>query len=140
MDVARSCVFINNIVYLDRGRLFVYEKWPHYEKYITRNVYWRTDGQPFVFAGQEWKEWREQRMTPRSYFTGTPMDAGSLLTDPKFVDAQKRDFRLRPDSPALKVGFKPFDLDEIGLTGDKAWRTLPSRARVRVPAEEGVGF
>ena len=140
MDVARSCVFINNIVYLDRGRLFVYEKWPHYEKYITRNVYWRTDGQPFIFAGQEWNEWRQQRMTPRSYFRGTPMDAGSLLTDPKFVDAEKRDFRLRPNSPALKVGFKPFDLDEIGLTGDEAWRTLPSRARVPVPSEESVGL
>ncbi|MDD4016811.1 MAG: right-handed parallel beta-helix repeat-containing protein [Kiritimatiellae bacterium] len=140
MDVARSCVFINNIVYLNRGRLFVYEKWPHYEKYITRNVYWRTDGQPFIFAGQEWKEWRQQRMTPRSYFRGTPMDAGSLLTDPKFVDAKKRDFRLRQDSPALTVGFKPFDLDEIGLTGDEAWRTLPSRARLPVPAEEGVGL
>lgn len=140
MDVARSCVFINNIVYLDRGRLFVYEKWPHYEKYITRNVYYRTDGQPFVFAGQEWKAWRQQRMTPSSYFTGTPMDAGSLLADPKFVDAKGRDFRLQPNSPALTVGFKPFDLDEIGLTGDTAWRTLPSRDRVLVPAEEGVGL
>lgn len=138
MDVARSCVFINNIVYLDQGRLFMYEQWPHYEKYISKNIYWRTDRQPFVFAGQEWNEWRQQRMTPSSYFRGTPMDAGLRIADPKFVDAAKRDFRLKPDSPALALGFKPIDLDEIGLTGDEAWRTLPARVRVLVPAYEGV--
>lgn len=138
MDVARSCVFINNIVYLDRGRLFKFEKWPHYEKFISRNLYWRTDGKPFVFAGQPWEEWRKQRQTPCSYFTGTTMDAGSVIADPKFVDAAKRDFRLKPGSPAVALGFQPFDLDAPGLTGDEAWRTLPARARIPIPADEGV--
>ncbi len=138
MDVARSCVFINNIVYLDRGRLFKFEKWPHYEKFISRNLYWRTDGKPFVFAGQPWEEWRKQRQTPCSYFVGTTMDEGSVIADPKFVDAAKRDFRLKPGSPAVALGFQPFDLDAPGLTGDAAWRTLPSRARIPIAADEGV--
>ncbi|MDD4016636.1 MAG: right-handed parallel beta-helix repeat-containing protein [Kiritimatiellae bacterium] len=135
IDVARSCVFMNNIVYLDRGRVFKFDKWPHYEKYISGNLYWRTDGQPFVFAGLPWEEWRKQRQTPYGYFKGKTMDEGSRIADPGFADAAKRDFRLKPGSPALAVGFKPFDLDEIGLTGDVAWRTLPSRARVPIPAD-----
>jgi hypothetical protein len=35
--------------------------------------------------------------------------------DPKFVDMKKGDFRLRPDSPALKIGFKPIPFEKIGL-------------------------
>ncbi len=138
MDVARSCVFMNNLVYLDRGRVFKFDKWPNYEKFISRNLYWRTDGESFAFAGLPWAEWRKQRQTPFSYFKGTPMDEGSIIADPKFVDAAKRDFRLRPDSPAFALGFKPLDLDAAGLTGDAAWRALPLRARVPIPLEDGA--
>ena len=43
-------------------------------------------------------------------------DKNSLVADPKFVDASKRDYRLRPDSPALKLGIKSIDLSNVGLT------------------------
>lgn len=136
MDVARSCVFINNIVYLDRGRLYKFEKWPHYEKYISKNLYWRTDGEPFLFAGQTFEVWRGNRQTPFSYFKGMGMDEGSLVADPKFVDAGKRDFRLLSDSPAAALGFKPLDLEAVGLTGDPEWRSLPQRARIPITLGE----
>jgi hypothetical protein len=138
MDVARSCVFVNNIVYLDRGRLYKYEKWPNYEKFIDKNVYWRTDDQPFLFAGETLEKWREHRQTGLSYFKGTPMDDKSVVADPRFVDAPAKDFRLKPGSPAIHLGFKPFDLDSPGLTGDDAWRTLPSRTRVPIPADDNA--
>ena len=37
--------------------------------------------------------------------------------DPGFVDAAREDFRLKPDSPAWKLGFKPVPFDQIGLEG-----------------------
>jgi hypothetical protein len=138
MDVARTCVFINNIVYLDQGRLFKFQKWPHYEKYISKNLYWRTDGQPFTVMGQSWDEWRKQTQAPMSYFKGQTMDQGSLVTDPQFVDAEKRDFRLKAGSKAFAIGFKPLDLAAPGLIGDENWTALPSRERTLISFEEGV--
>ena len=35
--------------------------------------------------------------------------------DPHFMDAAKQDFRLKPDSPAFKLGFKPIPVEQIGL-------------------------
>jgi hypothetical protein len=41
-------------------------------------------------------------------------DRNSLLTDPLFFAPNQNDFRLRPGSPALKLGFQPIDLTEVG--------------------------
>lgn len=47
---------------------------------------------------------------------------GNLVNeDPRFVDGEKRDFRLRDDSPAFKLGFKPIPVEKIGLYNDE-WR------------------
>lgn len=48
--------------------------------------------------------------------------------DPHFVDAAGGDFRLRDDSPAYKLGFKPIPFDRIGLYADKH-RASPPPAR-----------
>ena len=50
-----------------------------------------------------WDEWRQ-----------LGSDAHSIISDPLFVDPEKRDYRLKPDSPALKQGFKPIPIEEIG--------------------------
>jgi len=43
------------------------------------------------------------------------VDAHSLAVDPLFVDPEHGDFRLKPNSPALKLGFVPIDLSKVGL-------------------------
>jgi hypothetical protein len=45
---------------------------------------------------------------------------GNLVDlDPHFVNAQALDFRLRPDSPALALGFQPIPTHRIGLYPDE---------------------
>ena len=43
------------------------------------------------------------------------VDAHSLAVDPLFVDSEHGDFRLKSDSPTLKIRIIPIDLTKIGL-------------------------
>ncbi len=46
---------------------------------------------------------------------GMAEDKDNLVNvDPLFVDAAQGDFRLKPDSPAHKLGFQPIPFDKIG--------------------------
>jgi len=51
-------------------------------------------------------------------------DRHSVYADPLFVDPAKNDFRVRPESPALRVGFENFEMGLWGITKDfpAAWR------------------
>jgi hypothetical protein len=42
-------------------------------------------------------------------------DANSLVGDPGFLDPAAADFRVADDSPALKLGFKNFPMDQFGV-------------------------
>ncbi len=65
-----------------------------------------------AFKGLDWEGWRRQGH-----------DREALIADPKFVDPAKGDWRLKPDSPALRLGFKEFDWTEAGVfKRDAAWR------------------
>lgn len=55
------------------------------------------------FADGNWEAWRKRGK-----------DVHSLFADPKFADPDKGDFRLPPDSPAFRIGFRPFPLDQAG--------------------------
>ncbi len=100
--------------------------WNNGDWKLARNVYWCTDGEP-NFAGMDFAAWQAKGN-----------DAGSIVADPLFVDAAGGDFRLRPESPALKLGFEPIDLSSTGLYGDADWVDLPkqyeNRPRNEVPA------
>lgn len=93
--------FVNNIVigrseqWLAGGIDFNFE--------FEHNLYWREGGGQIRFGNMSWDEWRAKGM-----------DKNSLIADPKFVAPEKYDFRLKPKSPALKLGFKTFDLSRVG--------------------------
>jgi hypothetical protein len=46
-------------------------------------------------------------------------DADSAAGDPMFIDPAHGDYRVKDDSPALKVGFKNFPMDEFGVTSQR---------------------
>ena len=52
-------------------------------------------------------------------------DRHSVVADPMFVDPEHDDFRLQPDSPALKLGFKPIPVDQIGPYQDELRASWP---------------
>ncbi|MFO0925513.1 MAG: right-handed parallel beta-helix repeat-containing protein [Gemmataceae bacterium] len=41
-------------------------------------------------------------------------DRKSIVADPLFVDPKHDDYRLKPDSPAFKLGFEPIPVEKIG--------------------------
>jgi hypothetical protein len=43
-------------------------------------------------------------------------DRNSVFADPLFVDPARNDFRVRPESPALRLGFKNFEMGLWGIT------------------------
>ncbi len=42
------------------------------------------------------------------------LEEDSIVADPLFVDAANSNFNLRPDSPALAMGFVPWDMENVG--------------------------
>ncbi|NUQ64690.1 MAG: right-handed parallel beta-helix repeat-containing protein [Pirellulales bacterium] len=73
----------------------------------------------------DWHQWRAQGK-----------DAHSLLADPKFIDPARHDYRLQPDSPALKLGFQPIPLDKIGPYQDPLRASWPI---VEAPGAAALG-
>jgi len=55
-----------------------------------------------------------------------------VIADPGFVDPEHDDYRLKPDSPALKLGIKPIPVEQIGPYQD------PLRASWPIVEAEGV--
>ena len=87
---------------------------------FRKNLYWPTDGNipaKLTKSHFTWEEWRKMGR-----------DSGSQFADPMFEDIAKRDFRLKPGSPAEKLGFKPWDLTLAGVRKtDAAWHALAAK-------------
>ena len=58
--------------------------------------------------------------------TGNLTNAAASFVRPPGAPAQAKDFALRRDSPAWKLGFQRLPLDQIGLYRDKVRRSLPN--------------
>ena len=104
-----SFTFENNIVYYDTGVLLS-GPWNRVKLNMDKNCYWAV-GSDVSFIGKSPPDWIKE----------TGHDKNSIIADPLFVDAKNYNFRLKPNSPALKIGFKPFDYTKAGVYGDPAW-------------------
>jgi len=47
-----------------------------------------------------------------------------MFANPLFVDLQKGDVRLKPNSPAYKLGIKSIDIEKIGLLDDPSFKRI----------------
>ena len=59
--------------------------------------------------------WPKKNLVPFEKWQEEGFDTHSVIGDPLFVDATRDDYRLKPESPALKLGFQPIDVSKIGL-------------------------
>jgi hypothetical protein len=57
-------------------------------------------------------------------------NAAASFVRPPGEPAQAKDFALKPDSPAWKLGFQPIPLDKIGLYRDELRSSLPASTAV----------
>jgi len=105
----QSFTFENNIVYYDQGVL-LHGPWDRLRHESRQNCYWRADGGDVEFLGQTLEQWQQ---------AGHETD--SIVADPKLADPLQGDFRVRPESPAVDIGFKTFDPSRAGVRG-QAWR------------------
>ena len=117
-----SFFFERNIVYSTTGQ-FLIGNWRNGNYRMENNLYWDTSTVDPDFGDLGFEEWQALGRDQRSVFA-----------DPRFAAPEKGDFRLKPDSPAIGLGFKPFDYTEVGLYGDPQWVDLPKQT-VRQPLD-----
>jgi hypothetical protein len=128
-----SFTFENNIIYWTNQSPALAGPWAANRQLTRSNCYWNASGAPVVFAGKPLTDWQEvpvpapTNTTSSVEWAGQNREQGSLIADPLFVNAAEKDFRLKPNSPALQLGFKPFDPNRAGVYGDAAWRKEASR-------------
>jgi parallel beta-helix repeat protein len=92
---------------------FEHNRWNH-------NLLWQY-GEPLMIEGvgklpaaELWPEWQKQGEDP-----------DSLAADPLFKKPRRDDYRLRPESPALALGFQPIPVEKIGPYPDDLRASWP---------------
>ncbi len=120
-----SFIFQRNIVYWEEGQLL---EGADMDKncQFDYNLYWnpKLKREDYRFLGKTFEEWK-----------ATGQDIHSLIADPLFVDPHRRNFALRPDSPALSLGFKPISQDKIGRLPPSPKTITPPCAPAFPPVE-----
>lgn len=122
LEPHKSVYFENNIIYWQEGDLLS-KKWQDkpYKFYSSAlrepqevtstfdmdyNIYYNPKAtiEQIKFNGQSWDEWQKRGK-----------DIHSIFANPLFENAGAFDFRLKPNSPALTLGFQPIDATKVGV-------------------------
>jgi hypothetical protein len=139
----KSVFFENNIVYWREGELFS-KNWKdvpyafHFHPKDKKGTATATDTfdcdwnlyfnpgrklEEVTFNGATWAEWQKRGKDPHSRYA-----------DPMFVAPEQGDFTLKPESPALTMGFQPVDLSRVG----PRIKTGPVFAQKAAPADRAA--
>jgi hypothetical protein len=133
----------HNIVYWTNRSPAVAGNWEENIQLSCSNCYWNAGGYPVRFGAKTLADWQRTPVVRPVDTNGVPLhpewvglgrETGSILADPLFVNAAAHDFRLKPGSPALALGFRPFDYSRAGVYGAAAWRQL-GRAQNFAPTQ-----
>ncbi len=105
-------VFENNIVYCTNNLVYGGHNWKTNSVFsCDYNCFYSTSDQALDFAGYDFKTWQK-----------AGKDVHSMIANPMFNDVANYDFRISPLSPAITLGFKPFDYTLAGLSKDNPLR------------------
>ena len=91
-----------NIIYYTEGSA-ISGDWNPVNMVFDRNLYWNAVGKPVTFQGKSFADWQ-----------AAGQDVHGMVADPLFVDPEHGDFRLRSGSPAVQIGFEPWDFTAVG--------------------------
>jgi hypothetical protein len=97
-----------------------------------RNLFFRRDGEGSIItqtspdkqnslSTEDTTDWLEshklviQKTLSLSEWQALGFDTDSNVADPMFVDPRRDDYGLMPESPAIRMGFVPINLAEIGI-------------------------
>jgi hypothetical protein len=134
--------YFNNITVMDPGGIKWPDGWPWWPQMFYSVIappavgpwFERVDNNCFYCYAGEFQAVVDQlrsdggKRNPKRYnleeWQKLSFDEHSVFADPLFIDPEKRNFQLRPESPALKIGFINFEMGKWGLTDEfpEQWR------------------
>jgi hypothetical protein len=102
VDPQLPFTFERNIIYYAEGDVTDGE-WCGAGLRMDQNVFWDVRGGELKSLKRAWQQWETLKQ-----------NSHSIIADPLFVAPQSSDFRLKPESPALKLGFQAIDMSTVG--------------------------
>ena len=118
-----SVIFENNIICADGVPVYSISRDQISQKTVasSRNLIYDISGREPVFC--VFHEEGKETVLHLADLQAAGCEHESITADPVFEDAKHFDFRLRPGSPALELGFRPIE------SGDAGPRILPKHVR-----------
>jgi len=112
----------HNILYWKTGKLFG-GSCDKIHANVDHNCYFNAAGEAITFVGMDLATWQK-----------LGRDQHSIIADPMFIDPENHVYHLSPNSPALTIGFQPFEYNEAGVYGEAAW--IKKAAQSKMPKLE----
>ncbi len=130
-----SLDFKNNIILTDSG-YFLQGAWQTGDVTPDSNCYWNMNNDKVIFI----QSTGSYGANPKNYLTlkewqqKSGKDLHSIMQDPRFVNASAYNFKIKNKSVIKKIGFKPFDIDAAGVTGNQQWKDLAKLSKEVIEA------